>query len=177
MSNMQSMIPISKRLKRVLGIGVMGLGVMGCLHSPPSIQSLTQGSVVLPQPVEAQPSEPKLSEPKPLDNGDYQRSPQVTWQAVVTPAREVECRMSNWSYEELVGASSTIPLEIETWSIVGTLQPGQRFEINLGPAGFGIVYDTQQNPWMFVKRTLGNDGPSQCFVRANRQFVQPIQVP
>ncbi len=82
--------------------------------------------------------------------------------------------LGNTNYSQLENPSNKTELNIENWPVVGKLTPGQDFEINLGPAGFGVVYDTKQQPWIYVEKTDQTSAPSHCFVRANRQFVQPI---
>jgi hypothetical protein len=82
--------------------------------------------------------------------------------------------LGNTNYSQLENPSNKTELNIENWPVVGKLPAGQDFEINLGPAGFGVVYDTKQQPWIYVEKTDQTSDPSHCFVRANRQFVQPI---
>jgi hypothetical protein len=82
--------------------------------------------------------------------------------------------LKNTTYSELENPGNQTELNIENWPVVGQLKPGQNFEINLGPAGFGIVYDTKQQPWIYVEKANEAGAPSHCFVRANQRFVQPI---
>ncbi|WP_052331024.1 hypothetical protein [Planktothrix agardhii] len=82
--------------------------------------------------------------------------------------------LGNTNYSQLENPSNKTELNIENWPVVGKLPAGQDFEINLGPAGFGVVYDTKQQPWIYVEKTDQKAAPSHCFVRANRQFVKPI---
>jgi hypothetical protein len=66
-------------------------------------------------------------------------------------------------------------LNIVDWPVVGIFKRGQNFEIELGPAGFGILKDNRNKPWIFVKRSFDKGAPKNCFVRANSSFVRPVQ--
>jgi hypothetical protein len=112
--------------------------------------------------------------PQPNNRGDYRRTPHRTWKVVDVDPNGLNCRMINMTYNELINPRNNIELDIVNWPIVGTLKQEQRFRINSGPAGFGVMYDTRNQPWIFVEQTLGNNAVNQCFVRANDQFVQPI---
>jgi len=112
---------------------------------------------------------------QPQANGDYRRSPHSSWKATNPNPQGIDCRMlGNTTYSQLENPSNKTELNIENWPVVGKLSAGQDFEINLGPAGFGVVYDTKQQPWIYVEKTDQTAAPSHCFVRANQQFVQPI---
>ncbi|MDY7021420.1 MAG: hypothetical protein SWJ54_08660 [Cyanobacteriota bacterium] len=114
--------------------------------------------------------------PQPQENGDYRRSPHTTWEAVDPDPNGLNCRSIDLPYEQLINLENPITFDIVNWPIVGTLKQGEDFKINLGPAGFGVVYDTRQKPWIYVENTQGEAGPSHCFVRANRRFVKPVSV-
>ncbi|CAC5345253.1 MULTISPECIES: hypothetical protein [Planktothrix] len=115
--------------------------------------------------------------PQPQANGDYRRSPHSSWKITQSNPQGIDCRMlGNTNYSQLENPSNKTELNIENWPVVGKLPAGQDFEINLGPAGFGVVYDTKKQPWIYVEKTDQKAAPSHCFVRANRQFVQPISV-
>lgn len=132
--------------------------------SPAAANSLNLPSVISQLPL-----------PKPRSNGDYPRSPHQNWQT--TPnSQGVECRMlGNITYEQLGDPRNQRALNIEAWPIVGRFKPGQAFDIELGAAGFGVVYDTKRQPWIYVEKTDQAGAPSQCFIRANQRFIQPIR--
>ncbi|MGB3403012.1 MAG: hypothetical protein WBA77_09995 [Microcoleaceae cyanobacterium] len=134
----------------------------------------TEFSNILPVANETMTISQRSRLPVPNDRGDYRRTPHRTWKVVDVDPNGLNCRMINMTYEELFNPRNNVELDIVNWPIVGTLKQEQRFRINLGPAGFGVMYDTQNKPWMFVEQTLGNNSVSRCFVRANYQFVQPI---
>jgi hypothetical protein len=116
----------------------------------------------------------KPSLPQPNENGDYRRSPHRNWKVVDVDPNGLNCRMIDMTYEELIDPGNDVELDIINWPVVGTLKQQQKFKINLGPAGFGVVYDTRQKPWIFVDQTFDDSSVNQCFVRANHKFVQPV---
>jgi len=161
-----------------LGLVLTGMGVraIACQNSlnPPSQVPLDNGGLSSESPVTKGEVEEGFI-PQPRANGDYQRSPHFSWEAAQSNPQGIDCRMlGNTNYSQLENPSNKTELNIENWPVVGKLTPGQDFEINLGPAGFGVVYDTKQQPWIYVEKTDQKAAPSHCFVRANRQFVQPI---
>ena len=118
----------------------------------------------------------QLPLPTPRSNGDYPRSLHQNWQVTPPNTQGVECRMlANTTYEQLADPQNKQRLNIGNWPIVGRFQPGQTFDSELGPAGFGVVYDTKRQPWIYVEKTDQQGAPSQCFIRANQRFVQPIR--
>ncbi|MEB3278165.1 MAG: hypothetical protein VKK42_04495 [Lyngbya sp.] len=158
-----------RKFSALLILGVIWIGTVGCEST-----SLAFKQNPTKTPVVAQNAEPSL--PKPLKNGDFTRSSQTTWEAVNANSNGLNCHGLNLSYEELIDPRNSVKLDIENWPVVGQLKQGQNFEINLGPAGLGMVYDTKQKPWMYVENIVGENGPNHCFVRANSQFVKPISV-
>ncbi|WP_254174363.1 hypothetical protein [Planktothrix pseudagardhii] len=166
-----------------LGLVVTGMGVraIACQLAPNSPTPEAEATVdyywELPEvPLNSGETEKNpVQLPQPQANGDYQRSPHSSWEATNPNAQGIDCRMlGNTPYEKLENPSNKTELNIENWPVVGQLKPGQDFEINLGPAGFGVVYDTKQQPWIYVEKTNETGAPSHCFVRANQRFVQPI---
>jgi hypothetical protein len=113
--------------------------------------------------------------PTPNSSGDYSRSPHTTWQVVDNDPKGLSCRMGKYSYEQIIDPRSSMRLNIVDWPVVGIFKRGQNFEIELGPAGFGILKDNRNKPWIFVKRSSDKGAPKNCFVRANSSFVRPVQ--
>ncbi|MGL6140101.1 MAG: hypothetical protein ACRC2M_22600 [Planktothrix sp.] len=157
------------------GMGVRAIACQNSLNAPSQVP-LDNGGLSSESPVTKTQTE-EGSIPQPRANGDYQRSPHSSWETTQSNPQGIDCRMlGNTNYSELENPSNKTELNIENWPVVGKLTPGQDFEINLGPAGFGVVYDTKKQPWIYVEKTDQKAAPSHCFVRANRQFVQPISV-
>lgn len=113
--------------------------------------------------------------PKPNQQGDYSRTSHRHWMVVDPDPNGLNCRMGRYSYDRIISPRSDVPLNILNWPVVGTFSQGDRFQINLGPAGFGILTDTRGKPWFYVSRTDANGAPSNCFVRANNQFAIPVE--
>lgn len=160
------------------GTGVRAIASQTPPNSPtPETEGAINNDLELPKvPLNSAETEQNpVQLPRPLENGDYRRSPHSAWETTPSYAQGIDCRMlGNTNYSQLENPSNKTELNIESWPVVGKLNPGQDFEINLGPAGFGVVYDTKQKPWIYVEKTAQSGTPSNCFVRANRQFVQPI---
>ena len=158
-----------RKLSAILILGLIWAGTMACESSSLAFKQNPTKTVFLGQ-------NPAQNLPEPLKNGDFSRSSQVTWKAVDADPNGLNCRSLGLTYEELIDPRNSVTFDIKNWPIIGTLKQGQDFKINLGPAGFGVVYDTDKNPWIYVENTAGDGGPSNCFVRANSRFVKPISV-
>jgi len=130
-----------------------------------------------PSPTTATPQaneSPANNLPKPNAKGDYSRTYHKFWQIVDTSGKGVSCRMGKATIEEIQTPEFSGVLDISSWPVIGNFKQGQSFEINLGPAGFGILPDTKKEPWIFVEKTSEQGAPTKCFVRANSSFVKPI---
>jgi hypothetical protein len=112
--------------------------------------------------------------PTPNRSGDYSRTSHTTWQVVDNDPNSLNCRMGRYSYEQIIDPRSTVVLNIASWPVAGTLKRGQNFEIEIGPAGLGMLYDNKMKPWIFVKRSFNRGAAKNCFVRANSRFVRPV---
>lgn len=172
-----------KPLSFGLLVGAVALSSVACQDTTAQIeeQPITAAPASVPQAAPQgipQPAIPgpvtQAQLPQPKANGDFARSTHTTWEAVDQDPEGLNCRMTNATYDQIIDPGSKITLDIGNWPVVGTLKAGQDFEISLGPAGFGVVYDTQQQPWIYVEETKIEGAPSGCFVRANNRFVQPI---
>lgn len=118
---------------------------------------------------------PQVELPQPNEQGDYQRTSHRYWEVADPDPKGLNCRMGKYSIEQIQDPGSKVELDIDNWPVVGTLKPGQDFEIYLGPSGLGVLYDKQDQPWFFVEKSEGRGAPSNCFVRANSSFVRPVQ--
>ena len=130
-----------------------------------------------PSPTTATPKpnqSPEDNLPKPNAKGDYSRTYHKFWQIVDTSGKGVSCRMGKSTIEQIQTPEFSGVLDIGNWPVIGNFKQGQSFEINLGPAGFGILPDTKKEPWIFVEKTSEQGAPNKCFVRANSSFVKPI---
>ncbi|MGC9526603.1 MAG: hypothetical protein ACP5D7_13800 [Limnospira sp.] len=184
--------PTLRKLGLLAFLGIVGIGAIACENlprteteparndavpvapagSPPAIEE----RISLPQPDENRPL------PQPGEGGDFSRSSHRTWEVVDPDPQGLNCRMIEGidSYDELLArdmGDQNFTFDIGNWPVVGTLEQGQDFQIELGPAGFGVIYDTEERPWIYVERTDETGAPSNCFVRANSSFVQPIPTP
>ena len=118
---------------------------------------------------------PQAELPKPNAQGDYQRTSHKYWQIVDTSGKGVTCRMGKSSIEQIQTPGNSVTLDIPKWPVIGTFKQGQNFEINSGPAGFGVLLDNNKQPWIYVEKSSVQGAPSKCFVRANSSSVKPVQ--
>ena len=124
---------------------------------------------------DSQKSTPQAELPQPNERGEYSRTSHRYWQVVDSDPNGLNCRMGAHSIEEIEDPGSKVDLNIDSWPVVGSLKPGQEFEIYLGPSGLGVLYDKQHQPWFFVEKSQGMGGPRNCFVPARSSFVKPVQ--
>lgn len=118
---------------------------------------------------------PQSELPKPNAQGDYQRTSHKYWQIVDPSGKGVTCRMGKSSIEQIQTPGNSVTLDIANWPVIGTFKQGQNFEINSGPAGFGVLPDDKRQPWIYVEKSAVQGAPSKCFVRANSSSVKPVQ--
>ncbi len=157
---------LKKTIKPVclmLMMGLIGTLAVGCQNSATTAEGISEPSPTVEEP----------SIPQPNENGDYLRFQYTKWKVVEADPNGLNCRMSNKTYDELVDPRNNAKMDIGNWSVIGTLKQGQQFQVKLGPAGMGAVYDSKNKPWAFVEVTE-NASTNQCFVRANQKFVEPV---
>ncbi|MGB3532175.1 MAG: hypothetical protein WBA13_01515 [Microcoleaceae cyanobacterium] len=153
-----------------LVVGLMGSTAM----NSQAASSLSERSEIIPVVEETITVSQNYRLPQHDENGNYRRSPHKIWKVVDADPNGLNCRMTSMSYRELIDPRNDVEFDIVNWPVVGTLRREQQFRIDLGPAGMGMMYDTRQQPWIFVNQTLNGNSVTQCFVRANNRFVQPV---
>lgn len=173
---------LAKALRKLIAtVAIIALVFCGWSQPLPGFQShqvaFAQASQPQSKPTRptnqtAQTTSPNL--PKPNQKGDYSRLSHKSWQVTDPDPKGLNCRKSPYSLEQIQTAGSDIDLNILSWPVVGTLKTGQKFEIDLGPAGLGVIYDGEHYPWFLVKKSNGQNTLNNCFVRANRYFVKPV---
>lgn len=113
--------------------------------------------------------------PSPNNQGDYiGRAYHTYWEVVDPDPKGLNCRM-NSSFEEIMRVDNPTPFDIFNWSVIGALKQGQRFQSFPSNAG-GTFRDTRGLPWLFVGKNYATGGVQRCFIRANSQFVKPVQI-
>jgi hypothetical protein len=111
--------------------------------------------------------------PKPNPMGDYAtRTGHRFWIVVDPDPRGLNCRWSpampaNW-YDP---AAILPPANIGQWPIVRRFKKATILTSNTAPAGFALMYDLNNKPWLKVK--VGSK-EQICLVRANSQFIRPV---
>jgi hypothetical protein len=63
-------------------------------------------------------------------------------------------------------------MNVNEWSVVQQLPTHTEIMANITPAGFAIMYDEHEQPWLKVSL---NDQDDICLVRAHRDYVQPVR--
>lgn len=105
-------------------------------------------------------------------NGDYRRSGHSTWVVVDPDANGLNCRWSRQMPREWYSPGARLPrMDVVNWPVVRRFRTGTVLTANLTPAGFEIMYDNRNLPWLKV--SIGSNDQI-CLVRANRQFVRPV---
>ncbi len=146
---------------------VSGSAIVGCAQtvvSPASPDTSLTSSPV------ASSSSPPL--PAADARGDYGRTDYPTWQVVDADPGGLNCRWSAAMPADWYSPSTQLPDQnFGQWQVVRQFAAGTTLTANLTPAGFAILYDGQQKPWLKV--SIG-ENEQICLVRANSAYVQPI---
>jgi hypothetical protein len=112
--------------------------------------------------------------PKSTTSGDYSaRTSHRHWVVVDPDPDGVNCRWSSAIPANWYDPGVKLPLAtIDQWPVVRTYKRNSVVTSNITPAGFAILPDTQNRPWLKV-----SIGPNDqiCLVRANSKYVRPYQ--
>lgn len=117
-------------------------------------------------------SSPSQSLPVADIDGDYGRTNHRTWQVVDSDPNGLNCRWSALMPNDWYSPGTQFPNQnFGQWQMVRQFPRETTLTANLAPAGFAILYDEQQKPWLKV-----NIGENEqiCLVRANAAYIQPI---
>lgn len=172
-----------KLLRFIVILGVVGMSTFGCTNPPSGDENSS------PVPVQNNGTPPTVPDdrgtsnpnpgpstsvlPKTNEQGDYVgKSNHLDWQVVDPDPNGLNCRMGDRAIDE-VWSPAAGALDINSWPVKGTLKLNQQFQAGVSPGGFVITFDAQQNPWIYVESSEG-EGTSDCFVRANEKFIQPV---
>lgn len=154
-------------LKQGLGV-IGGVAIASCTQfvirpSPPESVSSTNNPVS---------SSPSQSLPVADANGDYGRTNHQTWRVVDSDPGGLNCRWSAAMPNNWYSPSTQFPNQnFGQWQVIRTFSVGTTLTANLAPAGFALLYDKYQKPWLKV--SIG-ENEQICLVRANAAYVQPI---
>jgi hypothetical protein len=110
--------------------------------------------------------------PQPNATGDYSRRTGHRYWVVVDPDPEgLNCRWSTAMPKNWYDPSAAFPaMDIQNWPVVKRFKRNQALLANTIPAGFAVVLDETDKPWLKVN--LGAE-TNICLVRANAQFIRP----
>lgn len=109
--------------------------------------------------------------------GDYTgKSNHINWRVVDPDPNGLNCRMGDRTIDQVWNPSAGA-LNIGSWPVNGTLPPDSTFQAALSPGGFVLTFDSNNNPWMFVESSNGPEQTSNCFIRANTNYIEPITTP
>lgn len=129
--------------------------------------------------------EPSLASPQTNSDGDYifpnleRRGEvrQLDWVVTDEDPSGLNCRMPQ-QYRGMSMDSIDTPRilyqhnyhTISEWPVMATFKTGEKLQAVTNNFGNNVVLiDKQGKPWIPVNTNQGN-----CFVRANRQFIEPI---
>lgn len=145
---------------------VSGSAIVGCAHIVrPALPDVSATS----SPVASSASQLL---PTADANGDYSRTDYPIWRVVDADPGGLNCRWSTAMPADWYAPSIRLPDQnFGQWQVVRQFSEGTTLTANLTPAGFAILYDGQQKPWLKV--SIG-ENEQICLVRANSAYVQPI---
>lgn len=158
---------------------LVAIATFGCTDSPPAQQQPLSTPPVEDDRGTSTPETPEDTAytsvlPKTNEQGDFiGKSNHLYWEVVDPDPQGLNCRMGNSPLSQ-IWDPRTGALEIGSFPVKGTLQQNQTFEAKLTPGGFVITFDSNNNPWIFVESSAGENSVSNCFVRANEQYVKPV---
>ena len=117
-------------------------------------------------------SSPSQSLPVADANGNYGRTNHQIWRVVDSDPGGLNCRWSASMPTDWYSPSTQFPDQnFGQWQVVRTFSVGTTLTANLAPAGFALLYDEQQKPWLKV--SIGKN-EQICLVRANAAYIRPI---
>ena len=157
-------------LKQGLGV-IGGVAIVSCTHFAirPSSPHVSSDVSSTSSPVSSSPSQ---SSPVADANGDYGRTNHQTWRVVDSDPGGLNCRWSAAMPTDWYSPSTQFPDQnFGQWQVVRTFSVGTTLTANLAPAGFALLYDGQQKPWLKVSI---DENEQICLVRANVAYVEPI---
>jgi hypothetical protein len=65
-------------------------------------------------------------------------------------------------------------MTVSEWPVVERFPTHTKLQANLAPAGFAILYDENENPWLKVNL---DNADEICLVRAHAAYLQPVPSP
>ncbi|GAB4386813.1 MAG: hypothetical protein Kow00121_54180 [Elainellaceae cyanobacterium] len=137
--------------------------------SSPLTSSPLTSSPSTSSPIASPPTEPLLAADP---NGDYGRTDHQVWQVVDSDPNGLNCRWSASMPTDWYSPDAQFPNQnFGQWQVVRQFPEGTTLTANLAPAGFALLYDDQQKPWLKV--SIG-ENEQICLVRANAAYVRPI---
>ncbi|HEY9838792.1 MAG TPA: hypothetical protein V6D27_18055 [Vampirovibrionales bacterium] len=106
--------------------------------------------------------------------GDYTgKSNHINWRVVDPDSNGLNCRMGDQPIDQVWNPSAGA-LNIGSWPVTGTLPPDSTFQAALSPGGFVLTFDSNNQPWIFVESSNGPEQTSNCFIRANTKYIEPL---
>lgn len=159
---------VQQGLMLIAGIAITGCASVGVRPSSPDVSS-PGGPVASSSPIISSPSQLL---PVADANGDYGRTDHQTWQVIDPDPGGLNCRWSTAMPADWYAPNTRfLDQNFGQWQVVQQFSAGTSLTANLAPAGFAILYDDQQKPWLKVST---GENEQICLVRANSAYVQPI---
>lgn len=184
------MLLTGKRWRAIALSPIFILGLVGCGASispgdspsataPPTTAQPSPQHTTIPPQVERSPILDNPVPPDPLpgvnDNGDYQKTSYRSWVVDDPDPAGLNCRWSDELPAEWYSPATPYPrMNVNEWPIVRQFPTGTELQANITPAGFALMYDENQAPWLKVN--IG-EHDEICLVRANTAYIEPIPYP
>lgn len=135
-----------------------------------SLLTLALVSAFIPAIALAQPTDL----PTPNGDGDYRGNISYrTWITMDTDPNGLNCRWSSEMPEDWVDPRAVYPRRnIIEWTVIRRFTQNTLLVANNDPAGFVILRDEDNKPWLKVQIGSSNQ---ICLVRANSNFIRPFR--
>lgn len=140
------------------------------LPSEPNSQSVSASQGTSTPPADADLAE---TLPQVDARGNYLRTSHRRWIVVDPDPAGLNCRWSDAVPDEWYSpAAQYPPMNVNTWPVVQQFPTNTEFLANITPAGFAIMYDENENPWLKVSL---DEQDEICLVRAHSDYVKPLR--
>ncbi len=119
-----------------------------------------------------QPAQAATELPSTNPAGDYNRTSHRYWVVVDPDPKGVNCRWSASAPQEWYRPDAQFETNFGKWDVVHRYERNQALLANITPAGFALINDSNNKPWLKV--SLGNNDQI-CLVRANAKYIRPYE--
>ncbi len=158
-------------------LAIAALSIGGCTTTAPSTPINPASPPIQDDRGSGTPDQVPISSsvlPQTSAEGDYTgKSNHINWRVVDPDPKGLNCRMGDQTIDQVWNPSAGA-LNIASWPVTGTLPPDSTFQAALSPGGFILTFDSNNQTWIFVESSNGPEQTNNCFIRANKNYVEPV---